>query len=60
MFATHIPEKDWEARAESVRKKSTENLAAMSAKSEQYRDDMLVELRIQSELLRQIAARLEA
>ncbi len=54
-----ISEDDWEKRAKEVRQKSTENLKVMEERHSTFRDDVVAELKIQSEMLRQIAARLE-
>lgn len=54
-----IPEDVFEKRAEAAREKSNENIKIMEQRNLQFRDDVVAELKIQSEILRQIAARLE-
>jgi len=54
------PEEDWEKRINEARQKSKENLELMRQKDEQYKEELMQELRIQSDLLKQIAEKLGA
>ena len=51
-------QEDWEKRRREAQRKSRENIEASQKRHEQYQEELLTELRIQSDLLRQIAERL--
>jgi hypothetical protein len=51
-------EDDWEKRRREAQRKSRENIEASQKRHERYQEELLAELRTQSDLLRQIAERL--
>lgn len=51
---------DWEARFKSVSEKSRVNLEEMREQDRAYKESLLHELRLQSEILKQIAGKLGA
>jgi len=53
-------DEDWDKRFKAVQQKSRENMDAMRVKDEQYKEQLLQELRTQSDLLKQIAKKLES
>ena len=50
---------EWERRREAASRRSLENLETLRERDETYKVELLAELRTQSEILRQIAERLE-
>lgn len=57
--AAEVTEDDWEKRSQAVQQKSRENLAVMSERTSRFNEELIAEMKIQSDLLRQIAAKLE-
>jgi hypothetical protein len=56
--AAEVGENDWEKRLQEANRKTMENIETASARERQYKDELLAELRTQSDLLRQIVEKL--
>jgi hypothetical protein len=53
-----LPEEDWEVRHAEAQRNAHENIERARQKDEEYKEQLLAELRTQSDLLRQIAEKL--
>lgn len=51
---------EWEARRTAATRRTEENLETLRQRNEAHREELLVEMRTQTDLLRRIAERLEA
>ncbi len=58
-FPEDASEDDLDARRKEAHRRSEENIAVSREREARYREELLQELRVQSDLLRQIAERLE-
>lgn len=56
--AASASDEDWEARITQSRRQTEQNLEFMREKDREYKEQLIQELRVQSDLLRQIAEKL--